>query len=197
MRGPEGAPSFSPVSVGETKYFGNIEVFSKQLEKKVKPATGTVARAEGAHAFIAVKKGIEVEMATINSGPGFLGAVRVATPDPDVAAAHLGTGDSHNRRVIRALRANENASHRNAQRILASDPDGYDAVTSLLEEERTVTGHRIREAMDEAKKRKETVLVTIITQDGKVHETKEQSIKGIVVFDAKLIKGDPELAAFN
>ena len=176
MRGPEGAPS--TIRAGETTYIGNTKVSAEQLEPLVKPATGTTARAEGAHAFIAIQLGIGVKKATIQSGPGYLGMVEVDRADARVAAAHLGQGDSHDRRVIRWLGADEHSSHTAAKGILASDPEGYDAVTTLLEKKRTVNGHQIKEAIHEAKERKEYVLVVFRTPEGRVFKKKTKTING-------------------
>ena len=170
------------IKAGETTYIDNVLVSVQKQRPKSTPAYGTVARAEGAHAFLAHKLGIGVEIATIESGPGYLGMVKVAEANAIVAAAHLGTpGDSHDRRVVRAMGADDEASSRTAQGMLASDPVGYDAVTALLEEKRSVDGHQINEAITEANERKETVIVTFITAEGKVFNRKQRARNGEVV----------------
>jgi hypothetical protein len=189
MRGPE-----VTIGVNESTYVGRTQVTVEQTKTKRKAGVrSAVAVSEAKHVVVAMATGTGVVSATVIASGDALGSTRLTRPDAVVAAAHLGHGDGHDKRIIWAMGANESSVGRAAQGILHRKSEEVDIVAGLLDEKGTATGHEMASAVAEAQERKETVLVVLTSPDGNERRLNTQARKGEVIFDTSLIeKESPE-----
>ena len=132
-----------------------------------KKFAGSTSLHETYHAVAAILTGTEVEDASSEPGPGFLGRTRLKAFNgiAFVAAHAMGCdGTGHDLGVLEYKKHNIGGLAEAARKVLRDREDEIHAVAVTIEEEGTVSGDRIKKVMDEAGKSE--VEITVVGPNG-------------------------------
>jgi hypothetical protein len=159
------------ISSGQTKYLDNgIKLSAKhQNPLLISTSPGKAAIAEAKHAVVNPDN---VEYIKID-GEG--GLTKLKSPDAVQAAAHHGSGDGHDRRVVEYMGANYDAASQSADARLMDKTEEIMTLAGYIERNTSISGSEVVDVLDRVRKGDEVEL-EIERPDGK---TKTEIIKGV------------------